>query len=71
MTVEYYEEDDVLVLKLSDNPIAYAQETNLVVIHFDEEDAPARIEILDARRFLEAEGLALPRSVREKYFSPA
>lgn len=69
MKVNYYEEDDVLVVKLTDDPIAYAEEANLVVIHFDEMDSPTRIEILDAKRFLELEGFALPSNIREKYFS--
>ena len=71
MRVKYYEEEDVLVLKLSDNPIAYAEEANLVIVHFDELDAPTRIEILNAKRFLEAEGFALPDNVKEMFFSPA
>lgn len=71
MKVNYYEEDDILVVKLSDNPITYAEESNLVVIHFDEDDTPTRIEILDAQRFFELEGFALPSNLRKKYFSPA
>lgn len=70
MRVKYYEEEDVLVLKLSDNPIAYAEEANLVVIHFDEKNSPTRIEILNAKRILEAEGFALPGNIKEMFFSP-
>lgn len=71
MNVKYYEEEDILVMKLSDQPIACAEESNWVIVHFDPADKPVRIEILDASRFLELTGFALPADVKKMFFSPA
>lgn len=68
MKVKYYKKDDILVLKLSDKPIDYAEESNWVIVHFDKNKEPVRIEILDASRFLKEEGKVLPREVKDKYF---
>jgi hypothetical protein len=38
-------------------------------VHFDEKDEPVRIEILDAKRFLQKAGFVLPNKVKEKFFS--
>ncbi|HLB60039.1 MAG TPA: DUF2283 domain-containing protein [Patescibacteria group bacterium] len=56
-------------MKLSDRPIDYAQESNWVIVHFDKENEPVRIEILDARRFLKEEKRVLPLSLQKEYFS--
>ena len=71
MKVNYYEEEDILVVKLTDYPIAYAEESNWVVIHFDAGNQPVRIEILDASRFFRLAGVALPTRVKELFFSTA
>lgn len=69
MKVKYYKEDDILVLKLSEKPIDYAEESNWVIVHFDESKEPVRIEILDASRFLKEESRVLPREIKDKYFA--
>lgn len=69
MKIKYYTEDDILVLKLSNNPIDYAEESNWIIIHYDEKKDPVRIEILDASRFLKEESKALPLEIKEKYFT--
>ncbi len=69
MKVKYYKEDDILVVKLSNKPINYAEESNWVIVHFDENKEPVRIEILDASRFLKEQGKALPKEVKEKFFT--
>lgn len=71
MKVKYYNKDDILVLKLSDKPIDYAEESDWVIVHFDKNDQPVRVEILDARRFLEEENKALPLTVKQRYFPQA
>jgi len=40
-------------------------------VHFDADDKPVRIEILDASRFLKLAGFALPAEVKKMFFSPA
>ena len=71
MNVRYYEEADILVVKLTDNPIEYAEESNWVIIHFDASDKPVRIEMLDASRFLRLAGMTLPNNIKDMFFSHA
>ena len=69
MKLKYYKEDDILVLRLSEEPIAYAMESDWIVTHFDEKDRIVRFEILDAKRFLKEQSKALPKEIKEAYFS--
>ena len=69
--MKYYQEDDVLVFKLSQAPIDYAEEVNGVVIHFDKQNRPVRMEVLEATKFLEEEGRVLPSEVKQEYFAVA
>ncbi|MBI3443303.1 DUF2283 domain-containing protein [Candidatus Woesebacteria bacterium] len=69
MKVKYYKDDDILVMKFSDKPIDYAEESDWVIVHFDKDDKPVRIEILDAKRFLTQTNKALPVEVKKEYFS--
>jgi len=71
MRVKYYQDDDVLVLKMSNKPIDYAEESDDIVVHFDVKKKPVRIEVLDAHRFLKAQARALPKMVKQEYFLPA
>ena len=71
MKLKYYKDDDILVMKLSDNPIDYAHESNMVIVHFDKNDKPVRLEILDATRFLKEESKALPHQIKQDYFATA
>lgn len=69
MKLKYYKEDNILVLTLSKEPIAYATESDSIVTHFDEKDRIVRFEILDAKRFLKEQGKVLPNETKETYFS--
>lgn len=69
MKLKYYNEDDILVMKLSNEPIDYAEESNWVIVHFDKKNKPVRIEILDATRFLKEQRQILPKAIIQKYFS--
>jgi hypothetical protein len=71
MKLKYYKEDDIMVMKLSDKPIDYAEESNWVIVHFDVNDKPVRIEILDANRFLTQVCKALPKEVKREFFATA
>lgn len=71
MKVKYYQNDDVLVLKMSNKPIDYAEENDQIIVHFDIKKKPVRIEVLDAHRFLKAQARALPKVVKQEYFMPA
>ena len=71
MKLKYYKDDDILVMNLSQSTIDYAEESNGVVVHFDEKDRPVRVEVLDARRFLKEESRVLPEEMKEEYFAVA
>jgi len=69
MKIKYYKEDDILVIKLSKNPIDFAEESDWIIMHYDENKNPVRIEILDASRFLRAESKALPPDIKKSFFA--
>lgn len=69
MKLKYYKEDEILVMKFSNKPIDYAEESDWVIVHFDKNHKPVRIEILDAKRFLTEAKQALPAEIKKEYFS--
>lgn len=69
MRIKYYREDDILVIKLSNEPFDYTEMENNFVVHFTKKDKPVRIEILDASKFFKKASEALPREIKEKYFA--
>lgn len=51
-TMTYNKEVDVLLIELSDEPIAYAEEENDAILHYSESNKLVLIEIFDFRRSL-------------------
>lgn len=70
MKLKYYEEDDILVIKTSAEPFDYAEMANNIVVHYTKTGKPVRIEILEATKFFDKEGKALPKEVKEEFFAP-
>ncbi len=52
MKVRYDEEDDILVIKTSEDPIDYAEKVGPLIIHFTKEGKAVLFEIMDATDFL-------------------
>jgi len=52
MKLRYDKEEDILMVKVSDEPIDYAEKVNSVIIHFTKDKKPALFEIMDASEFL-------------------
>lgn len=71
MKLKYYKEDDILVIKTSAEPFNYAEMANNIVVHYTKTGKPVRIEILEATKFFDKESKALPKEVREEFFTPA
>lgn len=71
MRVKYYKEDDLLLIKLSEEPFDYAEMEDGFIVHFSKEKKPVRIEILNASRLLKETSKALPKSVIKEIFSAA
>ena len=71
MKVKYYPDDDILVLKLSNELYDHAEMQGNFVVHFTKDKRPVRIEVLQASKFFEEEAEALPPYIKEKYFITA
>lgn len=69
MSVKYYSEDDILVIKLSKTPYDYAEKEGDFVVHFSKNNKPVRIEILKASRFIKETNSSLPVSLRRSFNS--
>ena len=52
MKITRYSKDvDILMVKVSDEPIAYAEEAERFIIHFSNDGTPVLLEIMDAKDF--------------------
>lgn len=53
MKITRYSKDvDILMVKVSDEPIAYAEEAERFIVHFSEDGRPVLLEIMDAKDFV-------------------
>lgn len=50
--ITYSEDVDILLLKVSDNPVEYATEVGQVIVHFSHDDEAVLLEIQDAKNFV-------------------
>ena len=69
MSVKYYSEDDILVIKLSKTPYDFAEKEGNFVVHFSKNNKPVRIEILKASKFIKETNSSLPVSLRRTFSS--
>ena len=65
MSVKYYSDGDILVVKLSRTPYDYAEKEGDFIVHFSKKNRPVRIEILNASKFIKETTSSLPLSVRK------
>lgn len=52
MKAKYYEDADLLSLKISDTPYKYARQNGDVIVHYSNDKEPVLIEIVNATKFL-------------------
>lgn len=52
MKVRYDEEEDILTIETSEEPIDYAEKIGPVIVHFTKEGKAVLFEIMDATDFL-------------------
>ncbi len=71
MNVKYYQEDDILVLTFSNNSVEDSFEVDSAILEVDKKNKPVSLEILNASKFLKAQGKALPPEVKKTLFSAA
>lgn len=69
MSAKYYKEDDLLIIKISNNPFKAAEKMGSFIVHYDKKRNPVRVEILNASKFLEETSRALPKSIRQNILS--
>ena len=68
--ISYEPEADVLMWEIGGKAIDFAKEIGNVVVHFDKQDEPVLIEILEARKFLsQAKSLVLKNSEKKAVFA--
>jgi len=53
--ISYSKDVDVLLIELSNEPIAYAEDEGQVILHYSQDDKLVLVEILDFRRFMSNE----------------
>lgn len=55
--ISYSKDVDALLVELSEDPIAYAEEEGQVILHYSQDEKLVLVEILDFRRFMSEEAV--------------
>jgi predicted class III extradiol MEMO1 family dioxygenase len=53
--ISYSKDVDVLLIELSNQPIAYAEDEGQVILHYSQDEKLVLVEILDFRHFMSNE----------------
>lgn len=53
--ISYSKDVDALLIELSNEPVAYAEEEGQVILHYSQDAKLVLVEILDFRRFMSDE----------------
>lgn len=69
MKVHYDKEDDIVMIELSNKKIDYAEQTGDLIVHFSPDREAVLLEILDASLFFKEQSKALPKEIKQKFFS--
>ncbi|MCA6505350.1 MAG: DUF2283 domain-containing protein [Pseudanabaena sp.] len=56
--ISYSKDVDALLIEISNDAIAYAEEDGQVILHYSPDDKLVLVEILDFRRFMSEESVA-------------
>ena len=56
--ISYSKDVDALLIEISNDAIAYAEEDGQVIVHYSPDDKLVLVEILDFRRFMSKESVA-------------
>ncbi len=56
--ISYSKDVDALLIEMSNDAIAYAEEDGQVILHYSPDDKLVLVEILDFRRFMSKESVA-------------
>lgn len=69
MKAKYYEDADLLSLRISNIPYKYARQDGDVIVHYSDNKEPVLIEIINAAKFLKNTTKMLPREIQEEISS--
>ena len=69
MKAKYYEDADLLSLRISSTPYKYARQDGDVIVHYSDSKEPVLIEIVNAAKFLKETNKMLPKRVQEEISS--
>jgi hypothetical protein len=61
--ISYSQDVDVLLVELSTDPIAYAEDEGQVILHYSKDAKLVLIEILDFRHFMSDETITVLKSL--------
>lgn len=71
MKAKYYEDADLLSLRISKVPYKYARQDGDVIVHYSDKKEPVLIEIVNAAKFLKDTTQMLSKRLQKKIFSEA
>lgn len=69
MSLKYYRNDNILVIRLSRTPYEYAEKQGDFIVHFSKDNKPVRIEVLNAKRFLKETNAILTQEATGRFLS--
>ena len=69
MKVKYYEDADLLSVRVSNKPYIDATRSGDAVVHYAKDGEPVLIEILNATKFLKDTDKSLPKEVKRDIWS--
>ena len=56
--IRYSQDVDAMLIEISDNPIAYAEDEGNMILHYSSSGELVLIEILDVKKFMSLESLS-------------
>lgn len=71
MKLKYNQEDDTLLIELSDKKIDDTYEADNMLVHVSDDKEPVLIEIIKASQFFSQESRVLPPKIKKEFFVPA
>jgi len=66
MKYSYDKESDILAITVSQKPFDYAEEMGDFIVHFNKNNKPVYVEILNASKFITNAATILPKSSLER-----
>ncbi len=66
MKLKYSKDVDILMMELSDDPIAFAEKKDNIIVHFNKFRQPVALEIMDAKEILNRAYHTLPQKIERR-----